>query len=279
MKKRFFDTASIKKLYKNNPDMVAGTIITSIILLMVIVGFFWMPYDPTKMDASAKLQGISLKHIMGTDNLGRDVFSRIMYGSRITLIIATGTVLIGAGIGTIIGAFTGYYGGMLDEIFMRIIDALFAFPSILLALVFVSLVSSGTYQVIIALGIAFIPSFARIVRSEVLRCKNMDYVECARLQGVSDLRIIFIHIMPNTKSVLLSSIMIGFNNAVLAEAGLSYLGIGSQPPYASLGNMLSSAQTYLFNDPTYVLCPGIVIVLIVLGFAFLGEGISKARHL
>ena len=166
--------------------MVAGTIITSIILLMVIVGFFWMPYDPTKMDASAKLQGISLKHIMGTDNLGRDVFSRIMYGSRITLIIATGTVFIGAGIGTIIGAFTGYYGGMLDEIFMRIIDALFAFPSILLALVFVSLVSSGTYQVIIALGIAFIPSFARIVRSEVLRCKNMDYVECARLQGFPD---------------------------------------------------------------------------------------------
>ncbi|MCR4902603.1 MAG: ABC transporter permease [Butyrivibrio sp.] len=277
MKKRFFNIEVIKKLYKNNPDMLAGTVITGIFFLMVIVGLFWMPYDPTKMDASSKLQGISLKHIMGTDNMGRDVFSRVMYGSRITIIIATGTVAIGAGIGTIIGAFTGYYGGMMDEVLMRIIDALFAFPSILLALVFVSLVNSGTYQVIIALGIAFIPSFARIVRSEVLRCKNMDYVECARLQGASDLRIIFVHIMPNTKSTMLSSIMIGFNNAVLAEAGLSYLGIGSQPPYASLGNMLSNAQTYLFTDPTYVLCPGVVIVLIVLGFSFLGEGIGKAN--
>ncbi len=258
-----------------DPYLVIGGIIMTIILLMVIVGLFWTPYEPTKMNAAEKLQGISLRHIMGTDNMGRDVFSRVMYGSRMTLLIAIGTIIIGAGVGTIIGAVTGFYGGMLDEIAMRIIDALFAFPSILLALVIVSVFGVGWMQLVISLGIAFVPSFARIVRGEVLRCKNMDYIENARLQGVSNLRLIFVHILPNIKGVMASSILIGFNNAVLAEAGLSYLGVGSQPPYASLGRMLSDAQQYMFTRPSYVLCPGIVIVLIVLGFAFLGEGIKR----
>ncbi|WP_029322234.1 ABC transporter permease [Butyrivibrio sp. AE3004] len=252
-----------------------GIILTGFVLLMVFVGIFYTPYSPTKMDSSAKLQGFSLKHLMGTDNMGRDVFSRVLYGSRITLAIATFTILIGAGAGTVIGALTGYFGGLADEITMRIIDAMLAFPSILLSLVFVSLFGTGTYQVAVALGISFIPSFARIVRSEFLRCRNMDYVEVARLQGVSPFRIIFVHIMPNTVGVLLSSVMIGFNNAVLAEAGLSFLGIGAQPPYASLGNMLSDAQGYLFNSPGYVMSIGLVIVVMVLGFSFLGEGIKR----
>ncbi len=264
----------LKKFLKD-PYLVAGTVIMGMVLLMIIVGFFWMPYEPTKMNAHEKLQGISLRHIMGTDNMGRDVFSRVMYGSRVTLLIATCTIIIGAGVGTIIGALTGYYGGMVDEVAMRIIDALFAFPSILLALVIVSVFGVGWVQLVISLGIAFVPSFSRIVRGEVLRCKNMDYVENARLQGVSNIRMIFVHILPNMKGVMASSILIGFNNAVLAEAGLSYLGVGSQPPYASLGRMLSDAQQYMFTNPSYVLCPGVVIVLMVLGFAFLGEGIRR----
>ncbi len=259
---------------ERNTYLLMGVILTGLILLMVIVGLFYTPYDPTKMDASAKMQGISLKHLMGTDNMGRDVFSRVMYGSRITVVIATCTILIGAGVGTIIGALAGYFGGMFSEVTMRIIDAMLAFPSILLSLVFVSLFGTGTYQVAIALGISFIPSFARIVRGEFLRCRSMDYVEVARLQGVSDIRIIFVHILPNTVGVLLSSVMIGFNNAVLAEAGLSFLGIGAQPPYASLGKMLSDAQSYLFKRPSYVISIGLVIVLMVLGFSFLGEGIK-----
>ncbi len=267
--------STFKRNIKNNPYLLAGIIITSMIVLMVLVGLVWMPYDPTAMNAQEKLKGISLRHIMGTDNMGRDIFSRVMYGSRITLLIALGTVAIGVVVGTIIGALTGYFGGMLDEVLMRIIDALFAFPSILLALVIVSAFGTGWVQLLTALGIAFVPSFARIVRGEVLRCKNMDYVENARLQGVSDIRMIFVHILPNIKGVLASSIMIGFNNAVLAEAGLSYLGVGSQPPYASLGKMLSDAQQYMFTSPGYVLCPGIIIVFMVLGFAFLGEGISR----
>ncbi len=264
-----------KRNLKDNPYLLSGIVITGLILLLIVVGLFWMPYEPTMMNSSEVLQGISFKHIMGTDNMGRDVFSRVMYGSRITLLIAMGTVFIGSVVGTIIGAAAGYFGGAFDEVTMRIIDALFAFPSILLALVIVSVFGTGWVQLLISLGIAFVPSYARIVRGEVLRCKNMDYVLNARLQGVSNLRMIFVHILPNVKGVLASSILIGFNNAVLAEAGLSYLGVGSQPPYASLGKMLSDAQQYMFTTPSYVLCPGAVIVLMVLGFAFLGEGISK----
>ena len=260
---------------RDNPYLLAGIVITGLIILMTLVGVFWTPYETTEMNAAEKLQGISFRHIMGTDNMGRDVFSRVMYGSRITLLIALGTVCIGTVAGTIIGAVTGYFGGMLDEVVMRVVDALFAFPSILLSLVIISVFGTGWIQLLISLGIAFTPSYARIVRGEVLRCKNMDYVENARLQGVSDLRMIFVHILPNIKGVLASSILIGFNNAVLAEAGLSYLGVGSQPPYASLGKMLSDAQQYMFTTPSFVLCPGIVIVLMVLGFAFLGEGISR----
>jgi len=265
----------LQKNFKNNPYLLLGTVITGIIVLVILLGVFWTPYNPTTMNSAEKLQGISLRHPMGTDNMGRDVLSRVMYGSRITLLIAIGTVTIGSVVGTIIGALTGYFGGMFDEVTMRIIDALFAFPSILLALVIVSVFGTGWLQLLISLGIAFVPSYARIVRGEVLRCRNMDYVENARLQGVSNLRMIFVHILPNIKGVMASSIMIGFNNAVLAEAGLSYLGVGSQPPYASLGKMLSDAQQYMFTTPSYVLCPGIVIVLMVLGFAFLGEGISR----
>ena len=260
---------------KKNYNLILGSIITGIILLMILIGCFYTPYDPDAMDASSKFAGVSLKHIMGCDNFGRDVFSRVLEGSRTTFIVAAGTVFIGTFFGIVIGALTGYYGGIVDEILMRFIDAVFAFPSILLALLFISLFGSGKYQVIYALGIAFIPSFARIVRSEFIKCKNMDYVKNARLQGASDLRIMFVHILPNTVTVLLSAVMIGFNNAVLAEAGMSFLGIGVQPPEASLGKMLSDAQGYLGSAPWYALAPGLSIVWIVLGFSLLSEGIRR----
>ena len=262
---------------QKNFNFIIGGSITCFMVLLILIGFFYTPYDPEKMDSSLKFADVSLKHIMGCDNFGRDMFSRILKGCGTTLFVATGTVLIGALMGILIGAFTGYYGGLLDEVLMRVIDALFAFPSILLALVFIAVLGSGKNNVILALGIAFIPSFARIVRSEFIRCKNMDYVMLAKISGASDLRIMFVHILPNTMTVLLSSIMIGFNNAVLAEAGMSYLGIGAQPPEPSLGLMLSESQTYLFSEPGMVLFPGLMIILLVLGFALLAEGL-KTRN-
>lgn len=251
--------------------------ITAVMLCLVLVGVFYTPYDPEAMDASAKFAGISLKHLMGCDNFGRDIFSRVLKGSATTLLVAAGTVCIGTVCGILLGAFTGYFGGLLDEILMRVNDAVFAFPSVLLALVVVSLTGSGKYKVMAALGIAFIPSFARIVRGEFIQLRQKDFVESARLAGAGNLRIMFVHILPNTLTVLVSSVMIGFNNAVLAEAGMSYLGIGVQPPDASLGRMLSEAQAYLFGAPWYALFPGMFIILLVLGFSLLGEGLREGR--
>lgn len=262
---------------KKSTNFKIGAAITGGMLLLIVLGFFWTPYDPEAMDKANKLAGVSLSHIMGCDNFGRDIFSRVLTGCGTTFFVALGTVSIGTLCGIVIGAFTGYYGGIVDEIFMRINDALFAFPSILLGLVFISLLGSGKYNVIVALGIAFIPSFARIVRSEFIRCKNMDYVKSAKLAGAGDLRIMFVHILPNVMTVLSSSIMIGFNNAVLAEAGMSYLGIGVQPPDASLGRMLSEAQTYLFSAPGYAMFPGVMLILMVLGFSLLAEGLKESR--
>ncbi len=261
-----------------NPGLFRlGAAITLAVVLLVIIGLVWMPYEPTAMSPD-RLQGVSAAHLLGTDKMGRDILSRVMYGSRVTLMVALGTMAIGAGFGVLIGAVTGFYGGVADEIVMRIMDGLFAFPNVLLALVFVSILGSSTLNVMWALGIAFVPSFTRVVRSEYIRCKHLDYVKNARLQGAGDARVIFVHILPNITGVLLSNLMIGFNNAVLAEAGLSYLGIGSQPPFASLGQMISEAQEIFFTVPTAVLGPGLVIVAMVLGFSLMGEGLRPATR-
>ena len=258
-----------------NLNLTIGAVLTGLMFLLIIIGLFFLPYDPETMNGELKFAGISLAHPFGCDNFGRDIFTRVMVGAKTTLMVALGTIGIGAGAGILIGAFTGYFGGWIDEVMMRIIDALFAFPSILLALVVVSLLGIGKYQVIVALGIAFIPSFARVVRSEYLKLREMDYVKNAKIMGCGHLRIMFVHILPNILPVLIPTIMIGFNNAVLAEAGMSYLGIGVQPPDASLGRMLSEAQTYLFKQPSYALFPGLMIVLLVLGVSLLADGLEK----
>ena len=265
----------MKKKKKISINLILGTLITVVMLGLTVLGFFWTPYDTTKMDSKNKLAGCSLAHLMGCDNFGRDIFSRVLEGLGNTFVIALATVCIGVFFGILIGAFTGYFGGWLDEVLMRINDVIFAFPNVLLALIFISLFGTGKYNVVFALGIAFIPSFARIVRGEFIKYRDMDYVKSAKLAGVGNLRIMFVHILPNTLTVLVSSIMIGFNNAVLAEAGMSYLGIGVQPPNASLGSMLSEAQGYLFSAPNYALFPGLMIILLVLGLSLLAEEIKK----
>lgn len=259
------------KKRKYDKKLIIGLIITAFVVIMAIWGMIKPLYDPTMMDSSVKLTGISFKHPMGCDQFGRDIFSRVLVGVKETMIISALVVLIGTVFGTLIGTITGYFGGWLDEIIMRFNDAVLAFPSVLLALLIIGLYGSGKYQLILALGIAFIPSFARIVRGEVLKIKNLDYIQSVKLYGASNARIIFVHILPNLKTVLISSILIGFNNAVLAEAGMSYLGMGVQPPNPSLGRMLSEAQAYIFSNPLTAIFPGVVIVLMILGFSLLGE--------
>ncbi|NLZ80743.1 MAG: ABC transporter permease [Clostridiales bacterium] len=260
---------------KRNNNLIFGLILTGGMMLLFLIGFFYTPYDPNAMDGSSKFMAPGFLHIMGTDNFGRDIFSRILEGLRTTFVVALSVTGIGTIFGIMIGAITGYFGGWIDEVLMRINDAMTAFPSILLALVFISILGPGKYNVIIALGIIFIPSYARIVRGEFMQIKTLDFVKSGKLMGAGNLRIMFLHILPNLRISLLSAITIGFNNAVLAEAGMSYLGIGVQPPDASLGRMLSEAQGYLFSAPWYAICPGIVIILLILGFSLINEGLGE----
>lgn len=265
-----------EKKQSRKGTLILGSSLTGFVIVLLLLGMFFTPYDPNAMNGTEKFQGVSLKHIMGTDNFGRDIFSRVLEGAKTTFFVGIATVAIGSIVGMIIGAVTGYFGGWLDEIIMRFNDALAAFPSILIALVFISVLGGGKYNIIFALGVAFVPSFARIVRSEFIYYKNRDYVKSAKLMGVSNLRIMFVHILPNTLPVLLSSIMIGFNNAVLAEASMSYLGIGVQPPDASLGRMLSESQAYLMSAPWCSLFPGMIIVMLVLGLSCLGDALQQS---
>ncbi|WP_243182334.1 ABC transporter permease [Anaerocolumna cellulosilytica] len=250
---------------------VVGVVLVSLVALFVLIGIFYTPYDPNEMNSTLKNAAPTFSHPFGTDNFGRDILSRVMTGAKTTFFVAISTIIIGGGIGTFIGALTGYYGGLLDEIIMRVNDGIASFPSILLALIFVSVAGAGKYNVILALGIIFVPSFARVIRSEFIQYKEMDFVKNAKLMGARDFRVMFVHILPNTRPILLSSLTIGFNNAVLAEAGMSYLQLGVQPPDASLGRMLSEAQSFLFNAPWYALAPGFMIVITVLGFSLINE--------
>ena len=262
---------------KKNHYLRIGLAITAVITAMALVGCFWTPYTPTAMSGSEKFAAPSLRHLFGTDNFGRDIFSRVMVGARTTFFISACTVTIGAVAGTLVGALTGYFGGLVDELLMRVNDAVTAFPSILLALVFISLLGFGTYNVILALGIAFIPSYARVIRGEFARQREMNYVKNARLMGASHLRIMLVHILPNTRQVLLPTLAIGFNNAVLAEASMSFLGIGVKPPEVSLGYMMSESQSYMVRAPWYMLTCGSVIVLLILGVSLIGEGLQQKK--
>ncbi len=263
---------------KMNRYLVVGLIITGIILAITLIGVFWTPYSPTAMKYG-RFQPPSPSHIFGTDNFGRDIFSRVLKGTGTTLSIALATVAIGAVAGTTIGAVTGYFGGVIDELLMRLNDVLTAFPSILLALLIISLVGPGKkYNVVLALGLIFIPSFARVTRTAFASLRDMNYITSARLMGAGSGRILFVHMLPNVLRILLPAITIGFNNAVLAEASMSFLGIGVTPPDASLGYMLSEAQGMLKAGPWYAIFTGLSIILLVFGVGLIGEGLQAENR-
>ncbi|MDT8718165.1 ABC transporter permease [Clostridium sp. 19966] len=263
----------MKKHY--NWNLVAGFILLGAILLLMAIGIFYTPYDPNKMNVVQKYQAPNFSHLMGTDNFGRDIFSRIISGAKATFFISISTVLLGTLIGVTLGAISGYFGGWMDEIIMRINDALTAFPGILLALALVTVLGQGKYQTILALTVIFIPSYCRITRGEFLQLKELEFVKSAKVFGASSLRIIFLHILPNSYPALLSAVTIGLSNAILSEAGLSFLGFGVQPPDPSWGRMLSESQAYLFNAPWGAIGPGITIVITVIAFNFIAEGLRK----
>ncbi|NLN46709.1 MAG: ABC transporter permease [Clostridiaceae bacterium] len=260
----------------SDPSAVFGIVVTLLVLLLAAAGALGIAGDPEAMDASSRFSPPSLRHLFGTDNFGRDVASRVLAGTAATVSISLGTILIAGTAGTLLGALAGYAGGRTDQVIMRLSDAVFAFPGILLALMIVSIFGPGSGHVVIALGILFTPSFARVVRGGMIQQKSEKYVELARVFGASPARIILVHILPNLSSTLLTAFSVGFANAILAEAGMSYLGLGVQPPDASWGAMLKDSVGDLFRAPWMAVFPGLAIVLAVMGFHALGEAARNA---
>jgi peptide/nickel transport system permease protein len=255
----------------------AGAVLAVLIGGMILVSFFYLPYGFNEMDSKNRFSPPGPGHIMGTDNFGRDVFSRVMSGGRYTILAALVTVAGSAAAGAALGMFSGYIGGIADEALMRLMDALSSFPGIFLALVMVALLGNSHVTLIIALLILFIPSFTRIMRSGALQYKNRDFIQAAVITGASRRRIIFVHILPNLLPSLLSASVLGLSNAILAESTMSYLGLGIQPPVPSWGRMLAESQNYLFNAPWCAIAPGAMIMLTVLAFHFLGEGLRQTE--
>ncbi|MHB9291891.1 peptide/nickel transport system permease protein [Hollandina sp. SP2] len=256
-------------------DFKMGLVLGLLVMGLGGVSFFYTPYEYNQMAPSERFIPPGRQHLMGTDNFGRDVFSRIMTGAQYTLLVSMGTVLGSVLIGASLGLISGYQGGAWDEVLMRLMDTLSSFPGILVALMMVSLMDNRPHTLMIALLILFIPSYVRIMRSGILEYKNRDFVKTAGLMGASHIRIIFVHILPNLKNSLFSATVLGLSNAILAEATMSYLGLGIQPPIPSWGRMLSESQNLLFNAPWCALAPGTMIMITVIAFHGIGEGIRQ----
>ena len=255
---------------------LAGGIIVLVYILAAVFAPWISPYDPFAIDLVNKLQPPSLHHWMGTDDKGRDILSRIIFGSRLSLTVGFVSVLIGALIGVTLGLISGYYGKLLDSIIMRFIDVLLAFPGILLALAIISALGPDLVNVMIAVGIFSIPTFARIVRGSTISLKKVEYIESIKALGASDIRIIFAHILPNILSPIIVQGTLRLATAILTAAGLSFLGMGAQPPSPEWGAMLSNGRTFLWSAPHVATFPGLVIALIVIGFNLLGDGLRDA---
>ncbi|GBD30066.1 Glutathione transport system permease protein GsiD [bacterium HR32] len=250
-----------------------------ILLVFALCGLFapWLaPYDPYASDLENSLKPPSPRHPLGTDELGRDVLSRILYGARLSLVIGTIAVAIGVALGVPVGLTSGYLGGRFDLVVQRGIDVLLAFPSTILAILLVTILGVGLVNVMIAVGIVSVPTYARLVRGQVLSLKEQEFVDAARALGAGNLRIIFRHVLPNTLAVLIVQTTLQVASAILSAAALGFLGLGVQQPTAEWGAMLSTARQYIQLAPHTLLFPGLAIMLTVLGFNLFGDGLRDA---
>jgi peptide/nickel transport system permease protein len=254
-------------------NLTLGSILVGLVLLAALLSFFWLPYDPNKLNFSAQFARPTQAHFLGADHFGRDLFSRLLVGSRATFYVGFIAVGIALSSGCLIGAVAGFLGGLWDEVIMRLVDTLYAFPAILLALLLAAIFKPGTLTAMVAIGIATVPIFARIMRASVISLKELPFIEAARSQGMSEFRILFRHILPNTLSPIIVQASLSLAVAVLAEAALSFLGLGTPPDVPSWGNMLREAQGFLNMSPYPALVPGLAIVITVLGWSLLGDGL------
>ena len=268
----------VVKRYCKNKQAVLGAMVVLLLILAALLAPAITSFDPiTGQDYEAVLVSPNSVHLMGTDDLGRDTFSRIVYGARLTMAAAIIPVAIAFFIGVPIGLYTGYKGGFIDQwVITRIVDALQAFPSLVLALALASVLGGGFTNAMIAIGVGFLPAFIRITRAQVMQVKNMEYIQATKSIGCSDLRIALVHILPNIMPTLLVQITLAMASAIIAEAGLSYIGIGASPEQPSWGSMLRNAQSYLSSQPWIAFWQGISISIVVLGFNIMGDGLRRA---
>ena len=267
-------TISLPRLARHNPLATIGIVLVAIFLLGAVFAPWLAPQDPAHIDLPNRLQTPSSQHLAGTDELGRDILSRLIWGARISMFVGSSVVVCSLFLGLIIGSLAGYYGGRIDR-FVNIVlmNAFLSFPGILIAIAFVAFRGPGILNLVLALSIGGWVGYARLVRAQVLAVREKEFVEAARALGAGDLRIILRHILPNVIQPVIVQAAIGMAGAILAEATMSFLGLGVPPPTASWGSMLNDARSHLFDTPHLVLLPAVTVMLAVLAFNFIGDAL------
>ena len=268
--------SGVWKRFRRSPSAMVGA---AIVLLLILAGIFaplLTPYDPVQQELRSVLQPPSAAHPLGTDNLGRDVLARILYGSRLTLVIGGFAVAVGLLFGTPLGVISGYYRGVADQVIQRLMDLMLSFTSFLLALTLVALLGVGLTNVIIAVGISTIPRFARLVRSSVLTIREVSYIEASRALGAVDRRVLWKHVLPNALAPVIVQATLSMGSTILTAAGLGFLGLGVQPPTPEWGAILGEGRNYIFSQASLTTFPGLAIFLAVMGFNLLGDGLRDA---
>jgi ABC-type dipeptide/oligopeptide/nickel transport system permease subunit len=259
-----------------NPVAMAGGAVSILLILVAFAAPYIAPYDPVHQDLANSLAGPSMTHLAGTDVHGRDIFSRIIYGTRISLRIGFLGMLLGCVAGVILGLVAGYYGGWWDTVIMRLMDVQLAFPGLLVAICIIAIIGPGLENVILAVGIFSVPLFARVTRGQILSLKEQEFIVAARMMGARDGRIMLTHLLPNAVAPLLVLCTLRIATAILTAASLSFLGLGAQPPIPEWGAMLSDGRAYLSIAPHVATTPGLAILITVLAFNLLGDGLRDA---
>lgn len=274
--KRIKESQRIIRVMFGRWVVILGAVIVFLLIITAIFAPFIAPYDPYKTNLRESMQGPSARHWLGTDEMGRDVLSRIIYGSRIAVMVGVVVVTAAGIVGMFLGLIAGYFGGWIEAIIMRCMDALMALPPLVLMLAIAVMLGSGLTVVFVALAVGFMPTYCRLMCGEVLSTKENDYIMAADVIGASHLRIMFNHLVPNVFPPLLVNITLDLGFAILSEASLSYLGIGINPPTATWGAMINAGQQFLITYPLLSIAPGVAIVLVVLAFNLVGDGLRDA---
>ncbi len=252
-----------------------GLVLVALTVLAAVAGPSIVPFDPAAQTLALRLDGPTWQHWLGMDELGRDILARLLIGARVSLLVGVVVVSVSASVGLVIGAIAGYAGGWLDEVVGRVMDVLLAFPGILLAIALVAVLGPGLRNVVLALAVIGWVGYARLVRGQVLKLRELEYVQAARAIGASPLRVLIRHVVPGALPSLSVQATLGMAGAIIAEASLSFLGLGVQPPTPSWGTMLDAGRAHLIDAPHLTLVPGLAIAALVLGFNFIGDGLGR----